>query len=325
MASLGLSSRAIMGQFFQTLEGAFDKSWVSDIAMRTTSDQQHEEYRFASAVGPMRKWTGQRQPNTLTSKAIRVVNEVWDDSLQIDIDDIRRDKTGQVAIRINELADRVVEHFDKQLTTWIINGDADVAGYGLAYDGQYFFDTDHSEGSSGTLENNLDSSDVGQLNVATATAPTQSEMSEAIMGVIAYMYGYLDDQGEPMNGNARNFLVLCPTNLYGPARGGVTNGVSITSGGAFTQNILAALPEFNIRVACNPRLNADSTSVFYVFRTDGRTKPFIVQEEKALTMYTALGEGSEYEAENRVQMYPVEWIGGFGFGQWQHAVRATLS
>lgn len=324
MASVGLSSRAIQGEFFQTLEGAFNKSWVSSVAMMTGSNQQYEEYRFLGMAPPLRKWTGQRAPVRFTSKGLKIANEVWDASVNVSVDDLRRDKTGQISLRIQELADRVVEHYDKQLTNFIINGDADVAGYGLAYDDQFFFDTDHSEGSSGTLQNNIDSSDVGQLNVATATAPTQAEMVDAILGVIAYALAYKDDQGEFLNGNARSFIAMLPTNLYGAAIGATRNAmVAGASGAAFNNNLAAS--EFNVTAVCNPRLDADSTSIFYLFRTDGRTKPFIVQEEEAVTFDTSLAEGSEYASENREHQYTAEWIGGFGYGQWQHAVRATLS
>lgn len=321
MASSGLTSRAVIGDFYQRLEGAFDNSWVPRLAATYNSNQQNEEYPFSSMVAPLRKWGGQRSANRLTTKNIRITNEVWETSLNIPQDDARRDKTGQLQTRAGELAQRAAELFEKQFTTMIIDGDASTSG--LAYDGQFFFDTDHSEGSSGTLQNNLDNSDVSQLNVGSATAPTQSEMSEAILGVIAYMYQYKDDQGEPLNGAARQYLVMVPTNLWGPSVGGTRNEMTIGASGAVASNVLKSTG-FNIDVAVNPRLDADSTSIFYVFRTDGATRPFILQEEVGIAV-KALAEGSEYEFENREHIYTVEWIGGFGFGQWQHAVRATLS
>lgn len=321
MSSMGLSSRAIAGDFYRKLEGAFDASWVSRVAFRQSSDQQHEEYRFLSMVPAMRKWSGQRQATRPGGNVIRIANEVWESSINIPVDDFRRDKTGQIAARIDDLSQRVVDNFDKQITQLIIDGDGSTSG--LAYDGQFFFDTDHSEGSSGTLQNNIDSSDVSQLNVGSATAPTQSEMSEAIIGVIGYMLQYLDDQGEPLNGGARSFLVLCPTNLWGPAMGGVFNAATIGASGAVASNVIKG-SGFTIDVAANPRLNADSTSIFYVFRTDGATRPFIVQEEVGVSL-DALAEGSDYAIENREHLYTAEWIGGFGFGQWQHATRCTLS
>ena len=324
MSSLGLSSRAIQGRFYDELSRVFDGAWYSDLFFEGFTDQQFEEYAFTSQVGNWRKHTGQHAPTRLTSKAIRIANERWENSLNIPIDDWRRDKTGQIATRVGELADSVGHFFDEIYTTMLIDGDIGTGMAGTAYDGQFFFDTDHSWGDSGTLQNNIDSSDVASLNVGSATAPTQAEASAAILDVIAYMLKYKDDKGRPSNGGMRRVKVVCPTNLWGPMHAACTASRLNAASGAVGDNSLIT-SGFSVTAHANPRLDADSTSVFYVFRADGRTKPFIQQEEVPVTIDDACAEGSEYASHNKELMWSAEWVGGFGYGQWQHAVRCTLS
>ena len=61
------------------------------------------------------------------------------------------------------------------------------------------------------------------MNVATATAPTPYEMALAILGVIQWFYTLLDDQGEPINGEARNFLAMVPVPFWGAAVAAMTS------------------------------------------------------------------------------------------------------
>jgi hypothetical protein len=68
-------------------------------------------------------------------------------------------------IRTSDLAARTAEHWAKLLTDLIIAN-------GLCYDGQNFFDTDHVTLASGTLQNDLDATDIPALNISTAAAPT---------------------------------------------------------------------------------------------------------------------------------------------------------
>lgn len=320
---IGLSSRAIEGQFFRRLEQVFDSSWWAPLAFKNNSDQQYEDYRFTDQVGSFKKWTGQRMPYELGAKNIVIPNEVWTNDLKVSVDDLRRDKTGQVMIRVNELADRFGYLMDERLTTLITAGDSLTGFGGAAYDGQQYFDTDHSEGSSGTLQNDIDSSDVASLNVSTAAAPTQAEAAAILLDVIMYAHTYLDDKGEPMNGGAREWVWVGPTNLAGAFAVAASANMLTGASGTVRDNFLLGQP-FNIRTYANPRLDADSTTVAYLFRVDGNTKPFIVQEELGVTM-KSLAEGTDYEVENRAHLYTADWIGGFGYGQWQYAIRFTLS
>ncbi len=318
---LGLSSRAIIGRFYQTLEAGFDRSWASRVGMQFTSDQESETYKWLGMSPAMREWVDGRQAKGLRSNGITIENKEFEATLAIAVKDLRRDKTGQIMVRVDETADRANMHWERLLSILMLNGET-----GLCYDGSYFFAADHSEGDSGTQKNLLTASEVPALNVGTATAPTAAELADAIMGVIGYFYQIVDDQGEPMNGEARNFLVQVPvlTTWWGSAITAISANLLNKATGSLDNPMQGVAKQgVNVEVVANPRLNTLTTS-FQVFRTDGRAKPFILQEEEAVTM-DALAEGSDEEFKNNRHLYGIKASRNVGYGYWQHAMKATLS
>ena len=302
----GLTSRAIMGRFFRRLEEFADAAWWTKLAMRFSSNQESETYRWLGMVPQVREWIGGRKVQPLRANGITIVNKVWESTIRIDADEQRRDKTGQIMVRINELARRVATHPNSLLTTLIQNGDA-TAGY----DGQFFFDTDHSEGDSGTQSNDI------TFDVATPTAPTDIEMYEAIVKGIAQVIGFKDDTGEPMNESARAFMVMVPTSFLSSTLIALSSN-NIDS----TGNPLAGGSPFQVDWVANPRLTW--TDKLAVFRTDGESRPFIFQEELPVQVQI-LAEGSELEVNENQHQYGVKAIHEAGYGFWQDACLVTLT
>ena len=318
MGAGGLGSRAIIGTFYETLAQSIAASIMPRIAMHFDSDQASEKYPWLGMPPALREWIGGRNARAFRENNITIENKTFEATLKVLVDDIRRDKTAQVMLRIRELADRTAAHPISLISTLINNGGG--ATNGLAYDGQYFFDTDHSEGDSGTHKNDLSAGDYAVLNVATASAPTPKEMMDCILAVIQHFYSFKDDQGEPYNEIARQFLVMTPVNMWGAAVSAVSSNLLNTGSGTI-DNPLKSMG-LTIDVAVNPRLSA--TDKFVVFRTDGRTKPFIEQTEEDVSI-SAIAEGSEHEFKENEHLYGVKKITNVGYGMWQHAIRATLS
>lgn len=318
MGASGLGSRSIIGTFYETLEQSVGQSWTPGVVMEFSSDQESETYKWLGQSPSVREWAGERLAKGLRENGLTITNKTFEATLKVLVDEIRRDKTAQVMLRIRELADRVAAHPAALLSTLINNGGADTNG--LAYDGQYFFDTDHAEGGSGAQKNDLAAGDYAVLNVGSATAPTADEMANAIMAVIQHFYSLKDDQGEPINELARQFLVMTPVNMWGAAQTAVSANILNTGSGSRDNPLLKM--GVNLSVAANPRLTG--TDKFCVFRTDGRTKPFIHQTEEGVSI-SAIAEGSEHEFKENEHLYGVKVIRNVGYGMWQHAMRATLS
>lgn len=310
-----LSSRAIIGEYYRRLEqGA--SGWANELSSPFQSDQAGEDYKWLGMSPAMREWIGGRLAKGLRDNAYTIRNKPFESTLEISVDDLRRDKSDQIMVRIAEQVDRANAHWARLLSTLIIDGESTAC-----YDGQFFFDTDHLEGDSGTQSNDL-SVDISALPVpATAhgstTAPAPEELMHAILEGAQAILGFKDDQGEPMNENAMQFLVMVPVPFWKAAIAAV--GAPTLAQGA--TNIVTAADGFRFQVQVNPRLTW--TTKLGVFRTDGNIKPFIRQEEVPVEL-SAIAEGSELEFQERVHHYGLYASGNVGYGYWQHGCLVTL-
>lgn len=304
----GLSSRAIIGTFYQRLEVLTSASWIGGISMEFQSDQESETYKWLGMSPAMREWIGGRQAKGLRENGVTITNKLWEATLEIPVDWMRRDKTGQILVRVDDMASRAVTHWQSLLSGLIIGGESLVC-----YDGQYFFDTDHAQGDSGTQSNDItvDISAVPASLHGTATLPSPEELRAMVFAGVEKILGFKDDQGEPMNELARKFLVMVPLGwmtatvaaLRNPVVGGDTNTVTSLDG-------------YTFEVAVNPRLTW--TDKLAVFRVDGSVKPFIRQEEFGVQV-DAVAEGSELEFNERMHHYGISASRNVGLGYWQHA------
>ncbi len=310
-----LSSRAIMGMYFARLEANAGMRWIEGVANMFNSDQASETYNFIGQSPAMRQWIGNRAAKGFSGQGITIVNNHYEATIEVKKRDARRDKTGQIRARMEELADRGQTHWASLLSTLLLNGTSTVC-----YDGQYFFDTDHSEGESGSQSNDI-TVDISALPAAvhgTVTAPSKEEMQQSILQAIMQIASFKDDRGEPMNEDASSFLVLVPMSLYPAAIAAVTNMVNGAMQQDMNPNLLA---NFNVEVM--PLVRLTWTDSFAVFRTDSPIKAFIRQTEQEIEL-KAKAEGSEFEFDNDAWQFGIDGWRGVGYGYWQRACYVTM-
>ncbi len=311
-----LTERQIIGIFYKTLAQDLGASWVSALSNYFTSDQASEEYAWLGMAPVLREWVGGRNAKGFRESSQIITNTHYEATLEILLRDLRRDKSGQARVRIAELARRTNAHWASLLSTIIAAGESTVC-----YDGQYFFDTDHEEGDSGSQDNDItvDISAMPCEVTGSTTAPSVEEMQWAIVKGIEAICGFKDDQGEPMNENATSFLVMVPVAFMNVALQAVDTPRQVA---ASQTALTASKKKFTIDVEANVRLSA-WTDRFPVFRTDGAVKALIRQEETAVQLKVK-GEGSEYEFDNDAHQYGVDTWRNVGYGYWQNACLVTL-
>lgn len=315
-----LASPAIIGSFYEQLEEAYSMSWASKLGwLNSGSNQETETYKWLGSVPKFREWFGGRAAGHPKAESYSIRNKLWEQTLEFGIDDLRRDKTGQIELRIGELAQAGASFWEDMITS-LINAD------GLCYDGQNFFDTDHpvkeSTVGSTTAKNEVTASEVTALNVSTATAPTPDEAAAAIQGCVGHFMTFTNDMGHLLNSSAREFLIMVgDANLWGPFNTAISQPT--LTGGA--SNPITGLQSrgYKFDVVLNP-LMTSATDNFRIFRTDAKLKPFILQEEYG-TKVTVIGAGSEEEFKNRRHLFGTERMGNAGYGLWAYAIKATLS
>ena len=301
-----LSSRAIIGSFYKRLAQENGMAWINEITNYFTSDQESETYKWLGQVPVMREWVGGRQAKGFTTNGLTIENKHFEATLEIPVKDLRRDKTGQVMVRIKELADRTNSHWAQLLSRLILDGCSKEC-----YDGQYFFDTDHKEGKSGKQSNIITSGKAGN-------EMTEEEFRRAMLRAIEAIYSFRDNQGEPLNENANRFVVMVPTRLWHTAKAATM--VPLAEGGK--SNSVKVMYEQDIQLVQNPRLSTWENK-FCVFRADGSVKPFIRQEEEPVTL-KVIAEGSELEFKHNRHQYGVDTWRNVGYGFWQHAALVNV-
>ena len=319
MSLAELSSRAIIGRYYKRLNQKTGMAWVEALSNYFTSDQESETYKWLGQVPVMRDWVGGRQAKGFTTNGLTIENKHFEATLEIPLVDLRRDKTGQINVRVNELADRTNTHWAQLLSKLIIGGESTVC-----YDGQYYFDTDHKDATGPVQSNKIGitlndyKSQIDGGKVGNPDNPSEAALRLAILRTIQQILSFKDDQGEPINENASKFLVVVPTSLWYVARAAVS--VPLTIGGA--SNAVKVLDEIDISISQNPRL--DWSDKFAVFRTDSSVKSFIRQEEKGIQL-KAIAEGSELEFKHDKHWYGVDTWRNVGYGFWQNSCLTQLT
>lgn len=301
-----ITTRSVIGMITTGLNTG-PSDWILRLAMKIDSDQASETVAWLGNAPALREFVDGRSPAELRENGFIITNKDYEGSIKVKPKDLRRDKVGQLRIRIGQLTKRATDHPAALLSTLILN-----AGSANCYDGQYFFDTDHSEGDSGVQSNSI------TYDVTTTTAPTSDEMGEAILAAIIKMLGFLDDRGQPINQDASSFDVMVPIPFVGVALKAVS---ALLGAGGATATLPSLADKFTINVVPNPRLTW--TTKFAVFRSDDVAKPFILQEEVPPTP-VALDETSEYCKVNGECLFGVDWAGNVAYGFWQQAVLVTF-
>jgi hypothetical protein len=294
--------------YAMTLQAQLGMSWSRTVASAFDSSSPSENYPWLRMAPQLRKWEGERSAQEIVGDSITLFNDDYEGTIEFRIPDLRRDKTGQIMARAADLATRVA-FFPESLLTSLITAN------GNAYDGVAYFATSHAIGSSGTINNAIVSGD----GLAGGATPTTAQQSTNILLLLSRMLAFLDDQGQPMNEAARQFIVMTPPGLYGAT----VAAISAMFTSASATNPLGELARFGYSFV--PLLNArlTTTNVFYMFRTDAGIRSFLLQEEGVAPV--ELGPDSEHAKKTNRALFGHGWAGAVGYGRFELAIRGTTS
>lgn len=309
-----LSRRDVEGMFYQEYNSSSDSSWVSEIANEFTSDQDFETYPWIGANSRMAEIVGGTQETEHNVFSLTVTNSHYGNAIVIKEKDLRRDKTEQIQTRLGELADDAVGFDSYKLSELIIAGESS-----LCYDNQYFYDTDHESGSSGT-QSNIVTVDISTLPAlvhgSTASNPSPEEIQQSVGQCIARMMSFKNDKGNQENRNATSFTVMLPFGLWNV----MFNSAAMPNNAGVSAQPVINMGKFSIKYELNFELSA-WTDQFVVFRTDARTKSFIVQEETPIRMQL---EDTPKSKNAYTYRWAIDTWKGYGYGRWERSVLCKL-
>lgn len=323
-----LTQRAVLGMFYERLQQSTGAAWIDAIATPPIrSDQDSETYAWLGMVPQMTVFKGEKRYTQLRTTKWAIENVPYQGGIAIPKNHVLYDKTDQVRMRVNDLADRAQAHWAGLMAPLLVAGESTAC-----YDGEFFFDTDHSEGASGVQSNDI-SVDISALPVSvhgTTTAPSAGEMMLAIMKGVEQMLGFKDDQGEFVNEGLTEFLVMTGHTLTTQAVSAL-RARSIDGGDT---NILVEQDSFRLRVQSTPRL-ASWTDKFALFALQGNQRPFIRQQRlpnndgggydvNGLEMQM-LWTDSEHYVKHDECLVSVATERAAGYGDWKKACLVTLA
>ncbi len=297
----GLLTKGLRSDFFDHFERT--PNHYKDLATRVVSTADREDYRWLGTVPRIREWDQGRLAQGLRTESYSVENLKYEATIEVDRDEVSDDQTGQIRMRIAELAQRAATHKDYLISQLLTGGET--AGND-SYDGVSYFNATHASGESGNQSNLL------TFDASSSDAPTVEEFKEALKQALGTMLSFKDDQGEPMLITASSLVCLVPPTMLFTA----SEAINATIVGSST-NVLQGIA----RVIALPWLT--DKSKWYLLKTDGVIRPFIFQDREPVE-FGALAEDSDEGFRREKFFFGVRARYRLAYGYWQFAVRTDF-
>ena len=293
---LFVALKAVYDSEYQTVTAA---SFYREVCSIVPSSTRTERYQYLGAWPYMREWLDERQVEGLRGKAFTIENKKYEATVGLDIDDVEDNALGDIRLQVQNMAANAATHPDELVTTLMEAGAST-----LCFDGQYFHDTDHAWGDSGTQSNKLTGTGVD------TTAKIEADLQAAI----AAMRVFKNDRGKIMN--------LVPTHVVIPPAiewnfRKVLEAALISTGGT---NVMANL---NLKLIINPLLT--DVNDWYLKCCSKPMKPYIFQTRKAPRFTTPDAGMSDRKFMKGEELYGVDGRYGNGYGHWAMSVLTTNS
>lgn len=282
------------------------KVFYPSICTDVTSTGADEKYGWLGSIPGVREWLGDRQFKELRAADYTLANKKWEDSLLIPKDNIADDRMGFYDMVLPDLGRRAAQHPDKLVFDLIKVGKSTAC-----FDGQYFFDTDHSWGDSGTQDNDL------TYAAATGTVPTVDEFRLAVEASIAAIQGFKDDSGEPFMqptiGGLSDLMVIVPLALRATAKKAFEfPNVQLTSSANRVVD--------DVRVVVSPFLT-DATEIYTLY-LGSMLKPFVFQMRQGFSNPVLKGKD---DVETKDLKFMVDARYNVGYLAWWNACLTTFT
>jgi phage major head subunit gpT-like protein len=252
-------------QFRLALQSA--TPFYPSLCTEVNSNRAEENYGFLGSVPGMSEWLGDRSFKQLRAGRFSIRNKDYEASLEVLRNDIDDDQLMMYETTMSDLGAEAMLHPDELLVTAIEAGDETEC-----FDGQYFYDTDHSWGDSGTQSNKLTTA------AATGTTPTVAEFKSSFESACVALLGFTNDQGKKLNrpivGSLNSLTVAVPLALRQTAYDALT--ATVNASGA--TNVVIDRPN----IVTIPGFSSAAT--YWVFNTEGAIRPFVFQRRKPLSL-----------------------------------------
>ena len=255
-----------------------------------------------------------------------IEGQPWKAGLEITEKDLVGDTMGVLGSKGREMAGNFALQYYAHLIEILAEGDTDT--YGTAFDGEYFFDTDHVYPGDveykTAMRNLLTSSEVSELNVTDSTNPTVAEWQAMAYPLMDYIARNIKtDRGKDLFTGVETAHLIVPMAMGYNARKAFE--AELTGGG--DTNVTRGM----WRVHTVPKLTAKDTNIFYLYleKPGASEKPFVHGWWKMSNgqryQFKSTGDTSKaWVAEDR-QLISVSSFEDIVYGDWRLIYRCVLS
>lgn len=276
------------------------------------STGEDEKYAWLGDLPGMREWVGDRIFKQLRAADYILANKKWESSLAIEKDKLDDDRLGGYRMQAENLGEEAAFHPDELLFEQVIN----LAESNACYDGQFFYDTDHSWGDSGTQSNDL------TYNMA-GSAPTSDEFRAAFHQALIAMLGFKNDRGKPFIrprvGRLGNLVCRVPVAMYEVANKAFEQQIVLDTAGV--SNYFLERPIIIPVQYMGAGYSNGSDVKFDLDYLGGRLKPFVFQARRPLSVST---KGAD-DAETQLLKFMTDARYNIGYMAWWTSVRTTFN
>ena len=298
----GLLTKGLRSEFFNRFDAT--STHYKELSTRIASTSDHETYKWLGTVPKLREFGTGRLTQGLRTESYSITNLKYEATIEVDRDEISDDQTGQIRLRVAELAQRAATHKDYLISQLLTGGETSGNN---SYDGVSFFNAAHSSGASGSQSNTL------SADAADADAPTTDEFKAALQAAIGQILAFKDDQGEPMIISASGLACVVPTSMLFTASEAINASIVDDS-----SNALRGIA----RVVSLPWLS--DKSKWYLLKTDGVVRPFIFQDREPVE-FNAQTQDSDEGFRREKFLYGVRARYRMAYGYWQFGVVTDFS
>lgn len=297
-----LVNKANLTAVFINLKTTFNKAFdaAPTIWEKTTmlvpSGSGQNDYTWLSRFPKMREWLGDKVVKVLEAFQYTITNKDWEATIEVDRNDIEDDNLGIYGPQAQEAGFSA-----KQLPDEI---DADLKNNAFAnvcYDGQYFYDSDHSVAGAS----------VSNLGTAALSAADQAGVLASYGAARTAIMSFTDDEGRPLG--------LIPDTLEVPPALEATGRIICEN-----EKLLDDTPNpyrGTAKLVVNPRLT--STTAWFLHVTSRPVKPFVYQERKKPVFVQQITEEAESVFMRKKFRFGAEARGNGGYGLWQLSYGST--
>ena len=267
------------------------------------SSNEFNTYAWLASISGMREWIGPRIVDGLKERSYTIYNKDYEKTIGVARNALEDGNVADAVMAMEALVE-VAARLPDDLLLALIEGGQAAAVAGLAYDGQYFYDTDHPT--------DLDASGTQRNYYSSGLGLDATNLKSAI----ASMQGFKGENGLPLGVGQNGLTLLVPPALWGTALD-ACDAKTVSTGG---ENIIAT--KYNVRPIQWARLSSTTRWFLFDLASPG-PKPFILQTRKAAQFQSKTASNDDNVFFDKEYIWGVDARMGAGYGLWFKAFSAA--